>query len=190
METARLSTNIKQNCAEQCICQQKEFGHSGGRLFWSLSDCILLYLFILHFEKAWMKMLQMPKSLQSHPSFPHGCGIFSTGNILKLAFSKKFNSDVLASWEGFKKQFPFLWHKPYRAIFEMGLASIWEPCICNKVQSITKSSCHELLLHRVGTTRNTRGVRAPRKTSTGSPISDPLCPSTKPRWVSSSFPSW
>lgn len=102
-----------------------------------------------------MKTVQ---SLQSHPSFPHGCGVFSTGNILKLAFSKKFNIDVLASWEGRKNQFPFLWHKPYRAIFEMGLTIIWEPCICSKVQSITKSSHHEFLLPQVGTTRNTRGV--------------------------------
>lgn len=38
--------------------------------------------------------------------------------------------------------------------------------------------------------KSQQAYRAPRKTTTGNPISDPPCPLTKPGWVFSSFPSW
>lgn len=67
METAKLSTNIKQNYAKQCTCQQKELGHLGGRLIWSLSDCILLYLFILNYSAFWKSLNENSADAQEPP---------------------------------------------------------------------------------------------------------------------------
>lgn len=90
METAKLSTNIKQNYAKQCTCQQKELGHLGGRLIWSLSDYILLYLFILNKLLCILKKPEWKQCRASNhiPHFPTAVAFFQQETSWNLHFPR------------------------------------------------------------------------------------------------------
>lgn len=173
METSKLTANMKQKFGKQCVCQWKQFGYHGGRLFWSFPVCILFLNLIyklscilkqkLFWNEKKTNLRKMSKktskSFKSRHSFPSGCDIFQQEKAWSWHFPRSFNCDALAFFvEGEETIFlPKSWPSitSLQSSFYRGIP--FDVGACSNIQSTPNTWCHKILLPRMGTAMFPKG---------------------------------